>query len=991
MQKIIAAISDSQDHDSIRKTVDKIAAKQRTELQTLVAALIQHDSKFQSLEKKSQDVLCGLLKLNTGTTSHIDKRFDELHSQLESRDQKILSSLRSFRTESVQKDNQLKSSRVSLCFLDSLRFDKIEMRHSAIAREHAQTCEWVFKDSSATKPWSLFTKWLRDDAGIYWVNGKAGSGKSTLMKFIWNHPRTTRLLTEWAGNSSLACAAFFFWNSGEKIQSTQEGLFRSLLYQLCRHHPEFLHKAFPDEWETLSDKASCDLKIDEAAPKSLEELKDAFEKVAACASQDLRMCIFIDGFDETEGEIMDITDFIVQVASSSPYIKICISSRPWPVFETSFHGQPSLKMQDLNGDDIRRFTLDKLGRDPNVRNLLGPEPGKAEWLIKEVVSRACGVFLWVYLVVKLLIKGIRDGDDTMTLYNRLLSLPGDLELLFQRIIGQIEPNHQAEASQIFQIFRANGNKLDILTMHRALMYTPPHTPDQALKLKVMPSTAFKTPQHHTLLKALVAREIRRLNSRCRGLLEVNDGTEEDPVVMSMAELEQLDWLPKYPMYAQSYQNPGKSSPVYQNTNSTAMPDVIPQLQIRYLHRTARDYLEQPQIWSQILSMSASFDPNTVLLAAYVNAVKMSHQERKFSTVLSRGTPRLFSAVYLENLDLKPSMAHVNLIDDLDRASAARRMEDDLEKLGLRASEEQFVRAWETDEPSHEFRVTDGTVWQQHEVVSTLPITLLWYHPLKKAGEKDSSVVCLTDRQGLPLAFSAIAKRIGIPPFLAMALSWLDWTAWLNISVGSTVTDYSTVASEIHPGAISLVHSVVSTPGFGPDSYRFRGHTLWEYVVTLVHNLSNSYRYLDDPNLYPDYLSSSVTLRQWFLIFEIMLEGGADPCASCIHDSREFIDAISISRNWVAPEAVINHMVVQREGLASAVYDEGQWSPSSRCRDHHSVGAVVRDVFVERRASGAEGLLSLVRKKKRMREDLNVERQDDADSDGGGVNYPHRPH
>lgn len=950
------------------------------------------------------------------------------------------------------------------------------MRHSAIAKEHARTCAWVLRDSSTTKPWSLFSKWLRDDAGIYWVNGKAGSGKSTLMKLIWNHPRTTQLLAEWADNACLVRAAFFFWNSGEKIQSTQEGLFRSLLYQLCRRYPEFLHKAFPDEWETLSDKASCDLEIDKAAPKSLAELKDAFEKVAACASQELRMCIFIDGFDETEGDIMDITDFIVQVANSSPYIKVCVSSRPWPVFETSFHRQPSLKMQDLNGDDIRRFTLDKLGRDPNVRNLLGPEPGKAEWLIEEVVSRACGVFLWVCLVVNLLIKGIRDGDDTMALYNRLLSLPGDLEALFQRILGQIEPAYQAEASQIFQVFRANGNKLDILTMHRALMYTAPQTPDQALRLKVTPSTAFQKPQHRAMLEALIARGIRRLHSRCRGLLEVNDGDEQDPVDMSMEELEQPDYFPTNHMHFQSYRRPGRASSRYQDTNSNAMPDEISrprehmphessgrlrtktdeaehdafyrtpstkgrrpgwlsesvevrnrrrrralgkcrqspathsssaiqaspaiqvpppiqaspatlassqltpgqaltprdtlQVQIRYLHRTARDYLEQPHIWSQILSMSASFDPQAALLAASVNAVKMSHEVVQPSTIPAL-TPSSFAA-YLRDLILKPCRAHLNLIDDLDRAFAARRMEDDLQRLDLGAMN-QFVKTWENVGPSREFKSIVGTDWQGDELAATTRNIPPWYASLEDADQNDGSVVCLTDNQGLPPAFSAIAKRIGIPSFFAMALSWLDWTKWLSIP---SATSNSTAGAP-WPGAISLVRSVMLTSGFGPDSYRLHGHTLWEYIITVVHNLSNMYH--DDPCL---------ALEMWLRVFEIMLENDADPCAACIHNSQEFVDAISISGNWEAPEAVINHMVMPREGLASAGYDEEQWSPSSRCRYYHSVEAVVRDVFVRRKVPGAERLLSLVHKKKRMWEDLNVKRQDDADNDGGGINYPH---
>lgn len=1008
MQTIITAISDSQGHDSIRRTIDNMAAHQRTELQKLVAILIQHDSKFQSLEKKSQDVLCSLFELNT---CHIDKRLDDLLSQLELRDQKVLSSLRSFREEFVQEDNRLKFSRVSSCFLDCLRFDQIEMRHAAITKEHARTCEWVLEDSSTTEPWTLFTKWLREDGGIYWVNGKAGSGKSTLMKFIWNHPKTTQLLTEWADNAHLVRAAFFFWNSGAKIQSMQEGLFRSLLYQICRRHHEFFPKAFPDEWEVLSDRASCDREIGKAAPKSLAELKDAFLKVTSCASQSLRMCIFIDGLDEMEGDAMDLTDFMLHVAKSSPYLKVCVSSRPWPVFETSFKGHPSLKMQDLNGDDIRRFTRDKLGRDPNIRSLLGPDPGQVEWLIQEVVSRACGVFLWVCLVVNLLIRGIRDGDNATGLRQRLLSLPEDLELLFQRIIGQIEPIHRAEASQIFQIFRANGNSLDILTMHSALMYAPPQTPEQALKLTVTPSTAFEDPQYRIKLEALVERETRRLNSRCRGLLEVNNGAREfehlqAPGGLSREELKQLG-CSAAPPDVQSGQAVFFRNP---DTLCTAVTDDVPavlgvsrpqmhiprgspeqsrsktdeapvehgpldmslhepawasamerrrrvifqissarkrdslQVEIQYLHRTARDYLEQPQIWDKILEMSAPFDPKTALVAASLNAVKLS---------VAVPAPRPNFPTYLRRLDLKPSVTHINLIEELGRAYSARRIEDEIQKLDPHAFN-KFVKTWENVGPSHEFKSVSGNDWQGHwlgRVVFEVREKFPWYAPFKE--KNHASVVCLSDDQGLPLAFSATAKRIGISSFLAIVLCWADWTTWLSQPSGKPIR--WNAKKRLMEG-ISLFCSVISTLGPGPANCRFRGHTLWEYIITIVHNLSIIHRdEFDRPRL---------GFRAWLQVFKVMLDNGADPCAACIHDSQEFVDAISMSENWVAPQAVINHMVVPGEDFPSTHYDEEQWRNSnSQLRHCHSVEAVVRDAFLLRGAVGAERLMNLVKRKK----------------------------
>lgn len=1013
----MAAIADSQNDDDVRRTIHCIESHQRSKLQELATILIQQDAKFQSLEDGSRRILCSLLKTHTSTTSHIDKRFDELHSRLDATDQNILYSLRSFRAAFFHDDSRKRFLRVALCFLDSLRFDQIDMRHSAIPREHAQTCAWVLNDGPTVRKWSSFTRWLTTDAGIYWVSGKAGSGKSTLMKFIWNHPQTTQLLTEWAQGERVLCAGFFFWNSGEKIQSSQEGLFRTLLYQLCRQDPELLHRTFPDEWKTISGKVSRDTNPGQVAQKSLAELKDAFEKIVACSHHNLRMCVFVDGLDEAEGDLMDITDFMVGVAKSNPHFKMCVSSRPWPIFETSFEDEPSLRMQDLNGDDIRRFTVDKLGRDSKVRSLLRPEPGKAEWLIEEVVSRASGVFLWVYLVVNLLIKGIRDGDDTTSLYNRLLSLPRDLEPLFDRIIGQIEPEHREEASQIFQIFRANGNHLDILTMHRALKYARPDALQAALRLKVTSTSVIKRAENYNLLEALVKRGIRRLNSRCRGLLEVEEVEETAPKrhipmedltevlarvevapermlsregnssVLSSEQMDDsdlandeyaypasLDYLPSFDVYgrdtdlAQSEEGPFLRRGFHRPSAEPSPPQLHDPLQVRfrYLHRTARDYLEQPRVWSRILAMCDPFDPNAALIAACVNTVKSSDKHVQ-PGVMPAITPISY-AYHLRHMGLRPSTTYLNLIDELDRSLAARQMESDINQLASEAYNE-FVNSWECLRPTTDFVSAGSSNWGGHELDIALQPALPWYPSLKDEAETNGTLVCLEDSHGLPLTFSALLKRTGIPPFVAMTLSWLKWTAWLSpISAASTFAAPTT-------GAAALLRSIVSTPGFGPDNYNFRGHTLWEYIITLTHNLSNIY-------------DSYEVFELWLSIFEIMLENEANPCASCIHDSDKFTDAISFSREWAVPEVVASHMTVPADGLATAGNPELQRSSRRAAKYHHSVEGSVRDVFVRRGLPGAERLLSSVHSKMRMWEDLNVRRHEDADEDDEGVQVPH---
>ena len=82
--------------------------------------------------------------------------------------------------------------------------------------------------------WSDFACWLKSGHGVYWINGKAGSGKSTLMSHICGHNRTLELLQEWSSHRRLLTPSFFFWNSGSRQQKTIDGLLRSLVYQMLK-------------------------------------------------------------------------------------------------------------------------------------------------------------------------------------------------------------------------------------------------------------------------------------------------------------------------------------------------------------------------------------------------------------------------------------------------------------------------------------------------------------------------------------------------------------------------------------------------------------------------------------------------------------------------------------------------------------------------------------------------------------------------------------
>jgi chromosomal replication initiation ATPase DnaA len=79
----------------------------------------------------------------------------------------------------------------------------------------------------------------------FFINGKAGSGKSTLMKFICDDARTKNALKRWAGANELVTLQFFFWNLGTNVQKSHAGLLRGLLHAALEQNPELIPAVFP--------------------------------------------------------------------------------------------------------------------------------------------------------------------------------------------------------------------------------------------------------------------------------------------------------------------------------------------------------------------------------------------------------------------------------------------------------------------------------------------------------------------------------------------------------------------------------------------------------------------------------------------------------------------------------------------------------------------------------------------------------------------------
>lgn len=93
----------------------------------------------------------------------------------------------------------------SAMILGSLQYPLMDDRHQLIEERHPRTLSWIFKSTA-----SPFKTWLEQDSGAFWISGKAGSGKSTLMKYVNHSSRAKASLKVWSGKRQLFIASFYF-------------------------------------------------------------------------------------------------------------------------------------------------------------------------------------------------------------------------------------------------------------------------------------------------------------------------------------------------------------------------------------------------------------------------------------------------------------------------------------------------------------------------------------------------------------------------------------------------------------------------------------------------------------------------------------------------------------------------------------------------------------------------------------------------------------
>ena len=295
--------------------------------------------------------------------------------------------------------------------MEALKFHHMDGRQLSLKVAHAETCRWLLKRPE-------YLDWLNADQrhqhhGFLWIKGKPGAGKSTLMNFALANSRKTM--------KGRTIISFFFNARGTSLEKSTTGMYRSLLLQLLQRLPRlqsvFRHLGF-------ATGHICNDYV-----QSVETLKQLFEKAVRLLGEASVVCL-IDALDECdEDQVRDMVAFFQRLGESAMLsgvrLHVLFSSRHYPHISIEKGLELVLEKQPGHDQDITTYISKELK--------IG-HSNTSEQIRLDLHDKADGVFMWVFLVVRILNKEYDHGRRGAQLRRKLGEIPGDLHELFRDLL-----------------------------------------------------------------------------------------------------------------------------------------------------------------------------------------------------------------------------------------------------------------------------------------------------------------------------------------------------------------------------------------------------------------------------------------------------------------------------------------------------------------------------------------------------------------------------
>lgn len=262
------------------------------------------------------------------------------------------------------------------------------------------TCDWI-KYDPCFKGWVEHTS----SSKILWLHGHPASGKSVLASFI----------IEYLESLDIPCSYFFF-RFGDQTKRSPNALLRSLAYQMSQQLPEFRKK--------LGHLHDGGLRLEKTNARTI--WNKVF--VGSLFKMDLHDPLYwvVDALDESDSS-QTVLDIFAGISKAAIPVHLLLVSRYSENLSSAFDRIETVvrfQAQEIEAkeSDIHLFVRKEL------RYLRGTETFKQR-VLKRVLQRASGNFLWVTLAMQEIMKCFTEE----AIEKALNEIPSGMEPLYQRM------------------------------------------------------------------------------------------------------------------------------------------------------------------------------------------------------------------------------------------------------------------------------------------------------------------------------------------------------------------------------------------------------------------------------------------------------------------------------------------------------------------------------------------------------------------------------
>ena len=148
-----------------------------------------------------------------------------------------------------------------------------------------------------------------------------------------------------------------------------------------------------------------------------------------------RTLIFVDALDECdESQVRDIVYYFRRLTddafAAGSDLSVCLSSRYYPTITVD--RCPEIEVENENRQDIASFLSVKL------QSISLYETEEIDQLLKQLLDKSDGIFLWAVLVSELVLRDLEDGKPAYEIQETIRNVPEELGALFANILSTVK-------------------------------------------------------------------------------------------------------------------------------------------------------------------------------------------------------------------------------------------------------------------------------------------------------------------------------------------------------------------------------------------------------------------------------------------------------------------------------------------------------------------------------------------------------------------------